>query len=355
MGVAVVPDRPARRTALWLLAGIIAAVFLQWTQVQSLGGRWDALVYVGEDAPGRAYLLSILPDLTLVPSVGHDGQTALIVATDPLMTDPAAAEALDSAGFRYRRILFPLLAGLAGTLSPAAAISGMTIVAALAYAVTIAATAHLARGVRAHWAVLAVAVAPGLWLSIRLLTVDALAIALLASALVALDLRRIRSAAVLFALAALTKEVYVVAALVAAFVSWRGRQPSDAAWLGGLPVLALGMWSTVVQLRVGEGFSPRGNLGAPLVGLVSSIDRWIDTGLSEVLLGGAVVASVGLAAATFTRARWPLRLQVLPWIVIGLLMSDWVWIIPGNAARALLPIWVLGAVTVFRAPGIGDG
>lgn len=341
-------ERLARPVVWWLLAGIVAAIFLQWTQVRSLGGRWDALVYVGQEAPGRSYLLSLLPDLTLVPSVGHDGQTALIVATDPFMTDPAAAEALDSAGFRYRRILFPLLAGLGGLLSPTAAVGGMIVIAAVAYAVTLAAAAHLARGLRAHWAVVAVAVAPGLWLSIRLLTVDVVAMALLASALVALDGRRVRTAAALLALAALTKEVYIVAAVVAGVVAWRAGRSNDGRWLVGVPAGALAIWSLIVQLRVGEGFSPRGNLGAPFVGLVESVDHWIETGAGDLLLGTAVVASLVVGAWVAARSSWPHRHQLLPWLLIAVLMSDWVWVIPGNAARALLPVWVLAAVAVAR-------
>ena len=174
------PMDDRRRVVGWFLVGIVVALFLQWTQVVTLGGRWDSLVYVGESGPGRAFIERELPDITLVEQLGHDGQTVYVVARDPFMTDPRAAASLDDAGFRYRRILYPMIAGLAGILGPNGVVVGMIVSSVVAFAVVAAAVAALPRSrTVAFRGAVAVLVVPGLWLSVRTLTVDVIAVAFL--------------------------------------------------------------------------------------------------------------------------------------------------------------------------------
>jgi hypothetical protein len=90
-------------------------------------GRWhdpntgfSSLIDFGEQfAPRRLPALSSLPLYTYARSSGYDGQfyAQLAVAGNPF--DPAVAVALDSPGYRARRILFPALVHLAGLGQPA--------------------------------------------------------------------------------------------------------------------------------------------------------------------------------------------------------------------------------------------
>ena len=119
------------------------------------------------------------------------------------------AEALDAAGYRYRRILFPVLAGLFGLAGPAATVFGMIALTVVSYGAAVAICFAMARpDDAARRAGVALFIAPGMMASVRLLTIDVMAIALFLGALAMLIRRRSTAAIGLFAAAALTKEVY---------------------------------------------------------------------------------------------------------------------------------------------------
>ena len=339
------PMDDRRRVVGWFLVGIVVALFLQWTQVVTLGGRWDSLVYVGESGPGRAFIERELPDITLVEQLGHDGQTVYVVARDPFMTDPRAAASLDDAGFRYRRILYPMIAGLAGILGPNGVVVGMIVSSVVAFAVVAAAVAALPRSrTVAFRGAVAVLVVPGLWLSVRTLTVDVIAVAFLVVGVALLLRERWGLAALALTAAALTKEVYLVAGVAAAASVYSPTSRRHAALLGIGPLAVVAAWSGYVQLRVGNGFSPRGNLGPPIVGLTSSVGNWLDTGIGSVGLGIAVIVSLVVGLAIVWRRVPTLSWQLVPWLAIAIVLSNWVWEIPSNAARALVAVWVLAVV-----------
>ena len=273
-----------------------------------------------------------------------------VVARDPFMTTGAAAAAFDAPGFRYRRIGYPLIAGLFGTLTPTGIVIGMIVVAAAAFAVSAAAVTSLP-GPRSSTArgAIAVMVAPGLWLSVRLLTVDALAFALLMVGLSYLVRHRWLAATVVFALAALTKEAFLIAAVASAIPALRAGLWRRAMVMVGVPFGALFGWSLVVTARVGGGFSPRENLGLPFVGMTSSIPNWLQQGVAQTVLGFSVIGSLAFGVWVATRSTPLVRWHLMAWIGLAVLMSDWVWTVPGNAARAALPIWGLIVVGLVLA------
>ncbi len=203
-----------RRLALWFVIGVMAAIFLQLVQIRAIGGGLDGLLSAGQASPMRPFIEADLGAVTTVPDRGHDGQTVYLVARDPLARG-AAADAMDHAGFRYRRILYPALAGLGGLLGPRATLVGLAALAALALGLASAATADLAidRGVTDRVA-LAVVINPGLWLSVQLLTVDVLAVGLALSGLALWRRDRLSAAAIVLALAALAKDQMLLVALV---------------------------------------------------------------------------------------------------------------------------------------------
>ena len=339
-----------RFVAMWFIVGAVTGLFFQWTQVVSYDGRWDSLLAVGETGPGREFIQAELPDLSLVPGVGHDGQTVYIVARDPFMTDGTAAAGLDDAGFRYRRILNPLIAGGGGTFSPSGVVAGMVLLSIISYGAATAAVAHLVGSSRlSRWACVAFLLAPGMWISARLLTIDIQALALLLLGIIAIRSKRWGVAALLFTAAALTKEVYLIGAGAAAITTWLGGQRRQALIIGGLPVGSLVAWSWLVTLGVGAGFTPRDALGLPFQAVAASVPMWFDASAGNVLIGFSTLGSIVLASWAIWRSRDRLlRLNLALWILVGIVSSELVWNVAINAARAVLPVWVLAIVILAR-------
>ena len=338
-----------RRVIGWFVAGLVMAAFLQVVQARALGGGADALLSVGAHSPLRPIIEAELGDVTLTDGVGHDGQTAFIVAVDPLGTGPGPA-ALDHAGFRYRRILHPALAGGFGLFPAQAAVVGLAVIGALGFALAAAAVADLGIQFRG-WDRLALAalLAPGLWLSVRLSTVDSLAIGLMLVALACWNRGAATPAAVLMAASVLTKEQMLVTALaLAAYSLWR-RHIRDAAVIAGIPIAALTVWSGVVTLIVGDGFAARGNLAWPFLGIAQAASRWPLTPLSDRILIWLTLGSlvVGAAAAWIARST-ALGWVVGTWVLLAIVGSTWVWDFGNNAARVYTATIPLAALAIGR-------
>src|SRR5262245_28509127 len=133
--------------AAWFLAGcgLVAAV-----QVGYLAERdWDAtiLLQVGAPSPARRILERELGPVAVSPGQGHDGKYFYLVARHPWFWT-ADAEQLDGVqdpAYRYGRPLYPLLAGLGGTLPPRATLAGLIAVQVLAGGLFAVALVLLAR------------------------------------------------------------------------------------------------------------------------------------------------------------------------------------------------------------------
>jgi hypothetical protein len=338
-----------RRVVVWFVAGLVMAAFLQVVQARALGGGPDALLSVGADSALRPIIEDQLGPVVVTEGVGHDGQTAFVVATDPLGRGPGA-EALDHAGFRYRRILYPALAGGFGVFAPGVTVVGLAVIGALGFALGVAAVADVAVRMRG-WDRLALAamLAPGLWLSVRLSTVDALAVGLMLVALALWDRNAVPPAALVMAASVLTKEQMLVTAVaLAAYALWRGRA-RDALIMVGAPVLALVVWSAAVSVLVGDGFAARGNLALPFLGIADAAATWPSTPMSDRILVAITLTSlvVGAGAAWWARATafgWVLGV----WILLAVVGSTWVWDFGNNAARVYVAVIPLTALAVAR-------
>ncbi len=338
-----------RRVALWFVIGVVAAIFLQWIQIRAIGGGLDGLLSVGQTSPMRPYIETDLGSVITVPDRGHDGQTAYLIARDPLAAGPAAA-AMDHAGFRYRRILYPGLAGLGGLLGAGATLVGLAAVAALAFGLAAAATADLAIGQRANDRLaLAAVINPGLWLSVQLLTVDALAIGLTLTGLALWRREKLTPAAIILALATLAKDQMLLVALsLAAWELTRSRR-TRAAIIGGPAVVTLLGWSLVTSLLVDDGFAVRGNLTAPFAGIAAAARNWDAVAASDLILAVGTLALIGLAAAGAWRRRREVEAFLLvPWIALALISSNWVWDLGNNVARVYAIVLPLAALALAR-------
>jgi len=327
----------------WFLIGGIAATLLVVGQANELGG-YAGLLQVGEESAVRPMIEEELGQIPLAAHFGHDGQISYAIGLDLLGRE--VPDLLDHGAYRYRRVLYPGVASLFGLLDGDALLAGMIVVAVLSAA---AAAGLLARLVtqfgRSDWLALAVILNPGLWLSVRLLTSDSMAMALMLLGLLWV-VQGSLAAAVAFALSGLAKDSYLTTAGGLAVSRDRRR------WLLFLiPAGALTIWSGWLTLTMGGGYSSRGNLGLPFVGIAEATSTWASFEAGELFYLAFALVSVaaGLLYSAFVRSwlRWP----ILAWSLLGVLSTNWVWDLGNNAARVFAPIAVLIALAEARRTG----
>lgn len=327
----------------WTIMGGLAATLLVVGQASSVGG-YTGLLQVGENAAVRPLIESELGEIPLAPHSGHDGQISYAIGLDLLGRE--VPELLDHGAYRYRRILYPAAASLFGLLDGEALLAGMIVLSILSAAAAVGLQAAIAtRFGRSDWLALAVLLNPGVWLSVRLLTSDTLAMAMMLLGLWWLVLGR-RAAVVAFAMSGLAKDSYLTTA--AGLTVSRDRRRWQ---LILIPAAVLAMWVGWLTVTMGEGYSSRGNLGLPFLGMIEASQIWpsFDPGELFYLIFALVSVAAGLAYSVLFRSwlRWP----ILVWSLLGVLSSDWVWDLGNNAARVFAPIAVLIALAESRRTG----
>lgn len=310
-------------------------------------GSSDALLGAGRTGPSWALIHEEIPDIAAGDGLGHDGQQFYVVARQPL--DPAAGrDHLDWPAYRYRRILFPLVAG---ALAPG---GGRALIAAF----VLVSLAGVALGARAlqkmdgspWWLPLTMAAAPVTILSLPYSLSDAFGTGLALMA-VALAGRRRWAAVLAFAVAAaLTRESLVIVALGLALTPGMPRRWRIA--VATVPSAAVAAWSLWSAGRMGVPVSEAGTaqLALPFTGWLS--DATDPTSLVLGLLTLAVMAT----AAVRVRHRAPhvaaiLGAQVLLLVCLSpLVAGDWY-----NSLRTATPmlplaVWALTATPAVEEP-----
>jgi hypothetical protein len=331
----------------WFAIGAVVAVFLVWTQAAAVGGL-SGMIQVGETSDLRPFIEAELGEVPLSRGNGHDGQIYYAMGLD--LAGDEVPELLDHGGYRYRRILFPLVSSAGGLLGGEALLWGMVVVAVAGTGIAAGVVAALARHHgRSEWFALAVLLNPGIWLSVRLLTADTLAIATMTLGLLVFIVARPR-AWLWFSLSVLSKDVYLATPGALALSRDRRR------WsLVLIPLAVLAAWMSWVTFAIGDGFTGRGNLAWPFTGFAESWNNWSGLAGDDLAYLGFALASVlaGLVYGAWAGGR--LRWSILAWSVLGVISSNWVWDFGNNAARVFAPIVVLIAVDfVTRSGGTLD-
>jgi hypothetical protein len=332
--------KPRQAFWKWSLLGGLTACLLIFAQANAVGG-FAGLLQVGEVSRLAPLIETELGELPLSPNKGHDTQIYYAIGLD--LAGDRMPDLFDHGPYRYRRILYPALASLFGLLDGHALLIGMVVLTVVSAAAASGLTAAIAtsRG-RSDWLALAVLLNPGVWLAVRLLTADIMALFLMLLGLFWF-MRGQKWAPVAFALSGLTKEIFLVTPGALAISRDRSR------WkLILIPAAALIAWMTWLTFTMGNGFTGRGNVGLPLVGMVEASAVWRTFDIADALYLVFALASVGagLVYSVFNTSwlRWP----ILTWSVLGLISSSWVWDIGNNAARVFAPIVVLIALAGFR-------
>ena len=334
-------DQVSPKTAFWkwTIIGCLAATTLVIAQTNAVGGT-AGLLQVGEVSPLHQILEEQLGDVPEdAPHNGHDTQTFYAIALD--LAGDRVPELFDNAAYRYRRILYPASASLFGLLDGHALLTSMIVITIASAGLATGLTAAIARrrGL-SDWVALAVLLNPGVWLAVRLITADMLALFLMLLGLHWFLMGR-KWAPLAFALSGLAKEVYLVTPGALALASPRRR------WsLIVVPVSVLVSWMAWLTLTMGDALTSGGNLDLPFVGIIEAARVWnaVDGTDLFYLLFALVSVAVGLVYSSFTKSwlRWP----IMAWSALGLLSSGFVWNFGNNAARAFAPIAVLIALSV---------
>lgn len=330
----------------WFLIGVAIAVLLQGHQLHSSGQGLAMTLRLGDTSPARSVIEAELGDVPVTRGAGHDGQYYYLVARDPLARG-ANAGLVDHGGYRYRRILYPALAGGFGLLGPRPTLVGLSLWAVLGTGLAAAAVFDLSNTLPTRrWALAGVLANPGIWLSVQLVTADALGLALALWGM-ALALRRLPIlASAVLAAAVLTKEQFLAVALGLAAWYWLEGRRRWAVTVTAVPTAVLILWSSYVTVAIGQGFAPRPNFGIPFVGVTNALMTW--QGVHDVVHTALALGGVLVAGATLLLARQAFLTSVtLPWIGLAVFASSLIWGDGNNALRAFAFLWV--------AAGLGLG
>lgn len=333
--------------AVWFLIGIATAAILQVGQANSIGGRPEGLLFVGDLQDVAPLVVAELPDAPVTPGHGHDGQIFYAVALD--LRGEWVPETLESASYRYRRVLYPALASLFGILDGETLLWGMVALAAVPVGVASGTAALLAirRGVT-PWLALGVILNPGVWLSARLLTADNLALALGLVAVLAYLRNRDVLCVVALAAAALTKEPTVVFAVGLAGYSISRREYRRALVMTTSLLPLLG-WLFYVHTNIGSILDAGGNTALPGFGIYEARTAWSDQRPRDNVWVALTLAAMVVTVLAGLRSRSVWTWLAMGWVTVGLIASHLVWDIGNNAIRALSPLLLLATFQIVEA------
>jgi hypothetical protein len=338
----------------YFFTGFGLLFLLQAIYAQRFGGDFSVLLHVEETSLLRPFIEKDL-DGHLTIGTRHDGQVNYAIARRPL-GDPEIHPLIAPAGFRYRRWLYPLLAGGFGTFSPTATLWGLILLASGGAGAATAALGLLAeRYGLSPLVVLTVLCHPGVWVACQILTGDTVALALALWGVVAWLEARTAATFVLFALAGLTKEVYLFVPFGLMLHELTARRFRDALVLALTPVPILA-WATSFALRFPDpgSFTAWGDLALPFVGLWRAVQVWNQTSTEAIAYNLVAIVGVILCAWTAIAGRpRVLRFLAWPWVILAIVVSEWIWSRGSDSVRGLLPVWIIGGVQLaarFRRP-----
>jgi hypothetical protein len=330
-----------------LLTGVLAAgAAAALICVITVGAAGQAPV--ARESFAVPYNNRVLHDGLEILLVQSDGQAFATLARDPSLSRPADFGTTAEAAYRWQRPLLSYAAwtasfGRPGWVPPALAI--------LFVAATGAAAAGLAlllerRGCR-PWPAIGLMLLPGTYASLEYFGPELLGLALVVWGLVAwTDQRHPRAvtAIVLFTLAGLARETFLLVPAALALSAVWNRRFRDAALLA---TSTAGWCAWIVVVRVRAGAWPmdagEGRLTRPFAGLITAFRHAPASATLPYLVLGAVLAVV---VAILCR-RDALCVIVVVHAAFASLLGEFVWADWQFYARVLLPMYALGFVALL--------
>lgn len=345
------PARPLWRLAM--VAGLVAVAIVGRLLIAE-GGDPTALVAFGETSVGiTEHAERVLGrEVVTREELGHDGRFFFLQALDPLYVgDDDHWRELDRPVYRAQRMAYPALAGGFGLVPAGGVPWGMILVNVAAVVVGTLGTARLAvlYG-RSEWWGLAFTLNLGLIQELEISGAGILAFAAAVWAFVEMEEDRPGRAAAWLCLAALAREVMLVAA-AGVFVLDRVRRRRWTPLVIIAPALVVAAWALYLRLRL----DPVGvvseveEIGAPFAGLLDAIPAWRQ---SPVDLGVAIVYLAILLwfAARAMRSRSYLTWGTAAFVPLAFLLTEQVWRNFFDIGRAIAPVFTAFVLAVYVEP-----
>jgi hypothetical protein len=299
---------------------------------------------LGEESPIQTeYARGLLGDVATRPgNLGHDGRFFFPQANDPWYLEPERhATVLDRPIYRGQRMLYPLIAGGFGLFPPGVVAWSMLVTNLIAMAIGAWLAAKLAASWGAStWLGLAVPLNVGLIFEIDIGGAGVLAYVFCLGAVYALVTDRLWMAAILFAAAALSREVMVAFAAGLFVLHWLdGRR---FLWpIVAVPVLAIAIWYAYLRSRLTGVTGVGGGLeifAAPFVGMWGAFRSWA-TEADDLVINVVILAIVVTFTILALRSRVPIAWGALPFVALATTLSVHVWREPFDLSRALVPVF----------------
>jgi len=350
---------------IWAVLVVLAVVYAPFLAARLSDGGAYWFVHMGRQTLKASRTSTrITPALGWQSNVGYDGQYYFALALDPLKAKNYMPP--DDAGFVYSRPVYPALAGALGYRSATAVPYAMLLLNLLAVgAGTLAVAAWLRRRRRSAWFALLYGLFPGLLFCVFRDLTEPLAFALVALGGLAIDRptrKGVAVGALLFALAALTRETTLPFAGVAALaVAWRQPGAPLLRRCGTLlafltaSVVPLLLWRIVVGRFTGNATQERGDGTLAFVPFHGIGHYWPWDAQHWLIVGAIIVPTLVTMALAAPGVRD--RGSQLPILLLALNAAAFVVFLPaavdvdfGAASRAALGI-VLSAVVCIASWG----
>jgi len=334
--------RASGPTVVGLVGLAIALLFSVWVLA---GVKWDATIFVGfggEATATREYAEDRLGPVFLRSGQGHDGKFFFVQANDPWILDPEENIAVaDRPLYRSQRMLYPVLAGVGGALSPAAIVWALLGINVVAMGVGSWAAASIAQtmGISPWWG-LAFALNLGF---LSELVIDGAGVVASAAAFSAVALflsNRYGWGVLLLVLAALAREAMLIAAVGSGWWLWRQGNGSRKAILAvGVPVAAVAAWAVYSRWRIGwaSGVSEVKEIGWPLVGFAQATKTWVGDPL-DIAIGVALLALLLVFGLRALRSDTLVAWAFVGFVALGVVFTSRVWENYFDITRAIAPV-----------------
>ncbi|HUP16940.1 MAG TPA: hypothetical protein VM848_12925 [Acidimicrobiia bacterium] len=321
----------------------------------------------GKDSPAQsAYARTLVGEVSVRDSYGHDGQSFFLQAIDPWFLDPELhAIYIDRPVYRGQRMGYPTIASGFGLFPTNLIVWTLPLVNVLALGVGSLAASRLAQVLGGStWLGLAFCLNPGVLSEVDISGGGALALAFGVWGVLAAEQGRIWPTAVTLMGAALSRETMLAFVGVVAWMLWR--RGTKGWWVVvGVPTAASVAWGVYVRLQLSQFPSTGPGVVAsyPFAGPVEAWGFWLDEPLNLLMIF-AFLAICAAFTVRVLRSRQVLAWAAFPCLLIASLLSISVWRFPYDIARVFAPIFLAYPFLAFVAephqmervrPAVGPG